>query len=204
MCNCHQSSVRGVTRVPGVDGEQARLPHHTPGESCSAAQASRRRPPAPRPLLRAPAAVTRVAAATAPARTAMRARASSASPTRHLTTHTTPPVHPASEPPCSMAGILPHSTPAGRALISGSGRLAKIAIALNTHEMRRPMATPSGGSEHSRERWRHGRLHEQERATHDQASACRLLISGPRRGDGAAAAQGDRSQDETTNGTGDM
>jgi hypothetical protein len=72
---------------------------------------------------------------------------SPASPMRHLTTHTTPPVHPASEPPCSIAGIVPHSTPAGRVLISGSGRLAKIAIALTTHEMRRPMATPSGDSE---------------------------------------------------------
>ena len=30
-----------------------------------------------------------------------------------------PPVHPASEPPCSIAGILPHSSPAGRLLISG-------------------------------------------------------------------------------------
>jgi hypothetical protein len=51
--------------------------------------------------------------------------------------------------------------------LSGGGRLAKIAIALNTHEMRRPMATPLGGSEQqARERWRHGRLLIRRGAAH--------------------------------------
>ena len=54
------------------------------------------------------------AAAAAPARTAIRARASPRLP--HATPYYPhdPPVHPASEPPCSIAGIIPHSTPAGR------------------------------------------------------------------------------------------
>ena len=116
-----------------------------------------RPPSAPRPLPCAPAAATRSAAAAAPARTAMHAQAPPRLP--HATPYYPhdPPVHPASEPPCSIAGILPHSTPAGRLLISGR-------------------STPPGGSEQqARERWRRGRLHEQERATHDQASACRVL-----------------------------
>ena len=50
----HDQKPRG-----GGWGEQARLPHHTPGESCADAQASRRRPPDPRPLPCAPAAATR-------------------------------------------------------------------------------------------------------------------------------------------------
>ena len=181
-----------------LPGGQAWPPHHTLGELCDAAQASQAPPVAPRPLLHVCALPRRAPPPSSPQRALRCVREPSpAFPMRHLIIHTTPPVHPASKPPCSIAGILPHSTPAGRVLISGSGRLAEVAIALNTHEMRRPMATPSGGSEQqARERWRRGRPHKQERATHDQASACRLLISGPR-GDGAAAAQGDRSQDET-------
>ena len=102
-----------------------------------------------------------------------RARAAPTTPLRHLTISHNPHARPASEPSGPIAGIYDGSIYActrrrgdGR---DGGGikekaaattwRSAEVAIALNTHEKRRPTAEPSGGSEQqARERWRHGRL----------------------------------------------
>ena len=54
-----------------------------------------------------------------------------------------PPADPAPTP-CRLAPAPPPHPPGeGRGLNKYSGQLAEVAIALNTHEMRRPMATPS-------------------------------------------------------------
>jgi hypothetical protein len=82
-------------------------------------------------------------AAAAPARTAIRARASPRLP--HATPYYPhyPPVHPASEPPCSIAGILPQSTPAGRVLISGRAAAAAAAATAATAVPPAPSSSPS-------------------------------------------------------------
>jgi len=95
------------------------------------------------------------AAAAAPARTAIRARASPRLP--HATPYYPhdPPVHPASEPPCSIAGILPHSSPAGRLLISGrsgssssGGAASTIIISITASRRWRVQRGPELGCSH--------------------------------------------------------
>ena len=95
-------------------GGQARPPT-TPQESYALLRrpARRRRPLAPRPLICAMLPPP-------PPQRVLRCVGEPPPPPHATPYHPhDPPVHPASEPPCSIAGILPHSSPAGRLLISG-------------------------------------------------------------------------------------
>jgi hypothetical protein len=101
----HDQKPRG-----GGWGEQARLPHHTPGESCADAQASRRRPPDPRPLPCAPAAATR----SPPPRRARRRRR----PSAHRGARASPPPPP---PRDTLLPTLPPRPPRERASVLNRG-----------------------------------------------------------------------------------
>ena len=98
---------------------------------------------APLPPRRARRRRDALAAAAAPARTAVHAQAPPRLP--HATPYYPhdPPVHPASEPPCSIAGILPQSTPAGRVLISGRAAAAAAAATAATAVPPAPSSSPS-------------------------------------------------------------